>query len=235
MKSQSKEEAMGLALLIIASSFFFLTHILLSHGRIREGLVSALGLLGFRAVYSFISIVPLGAAVWMMIVLEGPEKGAEFWSLSWYGYPVVYLLMLAAFILVVQSFFNPSPTGMMQERAEVTGILRVTRHPMNMGVALFGLAHLMANGVPADLFFFGSLFLTGLIGAYHQDRRKSREKGQEYIEFKNNSSILPFAGIIIGKNRLARDEINKTGLIIALVAFALFFVFHKSLFGSAPF
>lgn len=226
---------MGLVLLVVSSSLFFLTHILLSHGRIREKLVSVLGVLGFRAVYSLISIVTLGAAVWMMVVLEGPQKGEELWSLSWYAYPLVYVFMLAAFILVVQAVLNPSPTSMMGGMSEPVGILRVTRHPMNMGLALFGLAHLMTNGNPGDVFFFGAFFLTGLVGAYHQDRRKARELGEEFINFQNNSSILPFAGIIIGKNRLAREEINKTGLVIAVAAFALFFIFHKTLFGGAPF
>ncbi len=226
---------MELALLIISSSLFFLTHIFLSHGSIRERLVSRLGVLGFRAVYSLVSIVTLGAAVWMMAVLEGPEKGEELWSLAWYGYPVVYLLMLAAFVLVFQAIHNPSPAGMMPAEARPAGILRITRHPMNMGIALFGLAHFMANGVPADLFFFGSIFLTGFIGAYHQDRRKAREKAEEFIEFQNNSSILPFAGIIMGKTRFAWEEINKTGLVLAITAFVLLFVFHKTLFGGTPF
>jgi uncharacterized membrane protein len=119
--------------------------------------------------------------------------------------------------------------------AEPTGILRVTRHPMNMAFALFGLAHLLGNGALGDVFFFGQFVVLGVAGAYHQDARMARDKGERYRAFARSTSVLPFGAIVIGRNRLAFDELAIPMLLIALVAFAALLIYHGGLFGVAVF
>ncbi len=223
---------MYLGLLIVFSTLFFLTHVILSHGFIRSALIEKLSAPGFRAVYSLIAILLLGLAIIML--MKTPDKGRVFWDSAWL-YPLTYLLMMLAFTLALLGLANPSPTGMMSKSMESRGVLRITRHPVNMGIASFGLAHLLANGTLGDIFFFGSIFLTGFIGAYHQDRRKAREKGPEFKAFQAETSIFPFSAIVLRKTRLELKELSIPVLIIAAIAYVAMIYFHKRITGVAPF
>jgi uncharacterized membrane protein len=124
---------------------------------------------------------------------------------------------------------------MMGGKMEPNGILRVTRHPMNMGLACFGLAHVMANGSLGDVFFFGSLFVVGFFGSYHQDQRKVREKGEAYVAFQNQTGVLPFAAIVQGRTRLEAKELSVPLVVIAVLAFVSAILFHENLFGIRPY
>ena len=161
--------------------------------------------------------------------------GPVLWTLSPWLYPVIYLLMLLAFLLLAFSVVNPSPAGMRPASMEPRGVLRVTRHPMNMGFACFGLSHMLANGSLGDLFFFSSLFVVGFFGAFHQDRRKAREKGEPFLAFQNQTSVIPFAAILSGKTRLETGEFNRIVIVVAVVAYVAVILLHQKLFGIRPF
>ncbi|HUT54261.1 MAG TPA: NnrU family protein [bacterium] len=223
---------MALVMLIVFSVLFALTHILMSHGGIRAGLVARLGDMPFRGLYSLVSLITLGGA----IALFAGQKGAGqvLWNTPEWLHPVVWILVLFAFVLLVSSLATPSPTGMMPAKVEARGILRVTRHPMNMAFALWGLGHLIANGKLGDVFFFGSIFVVGFFGAYHQDRRKARERGEEFKEFQKKTSILPFAAVITGKTKLELSELSVPLPAIALAAFIIVLFLHNKLFGVTP-
>jgi uncharacterized membrane protein len=223
---------MALVMLIVFSVLFALTHIIMSHGGIRAGLIEKLGEMPFRGVYSLVALVTLGGAIALFAGHKG--AGPVLWNTPGWLFPVVWLLVLLAFVLVLSSLANPSPTGMMPAKIEARGILRVTRHPMNMGLAMWALGHTIANGKLADVFFFGSIFVVGFIGAYHQDRRKARERGDEFKDFQKKTSILPFAAVITGKTRLEFSELSVPLLAIAAVAFIIILFLHNKLFGVAP-
>jgi len=224
---------MKLALLMAFSSLFAVTHIVPSHGSVRSGLVEKMGELGFRAVYSLVSIVTLGGAIWIFAANRG--LGPLLWQSPGWLYPLIYILVLLAFLLLALMLANPSPAGMMPAAMEPRGVLRITRHPMNMGVASFSLAHLIANGALGDVFFFGSLFVVGFAGAYHMDQRKAREKGEAFSTFQEQTSVLPFAAIIRGKTKLELKEFSLLLVTIAVATFVVFIFIHQRLFGAAPY
>ena len=224
---------MALAMLILMSVLFAVTHIGMSHDPLRARLVEQIGPKGFQGVYSLVSFITFGGAVW---IFAGHRKlGPVLWTMSHWFYPVVYLLMLAAFLLLVLSMRNPSPAGMVGGKMEARGVLKITRHPMNMSLACFALAHVIANGSLGDVFFFGSIFVVGFFGPYHQDRRKVREKGEEYVAFQNRTGVLPFAAILQGKARFEKNDVNIPFTIIAVVAFVAAILFHEDLFGIRPY
>ncbi len=115
------------------------------------------------------------------------------------------------------------------------GVLRITRHPMNMALACFGLAHMLANGSLGDVFFFGSIFVVGFFGCYHQDRRKVREKGDDYVAFQRRTGIFPFAAILQGKTRLEAGDLSKPLVILAVLAYVAAILGHQDLFGVPPY
>ena len=86
----------------------------------------------------------------------------------------------------------------------------------------------------ADFAFWGSLFAVGFIGAYHMDRRMAREKGEEFREFQEQTSILPFAAVIKGKTGLVASEFSILLLGGAVVAFVVFIFLHGRIFGQPP-
>jgi uncharacterized membrane protein len=124
---------------------------------------------------------------------------------------------------------------MMPGAIAVRGILRVTRHPMNMAIALFGLAHLVANGFLGDVFFFGQFVALGVLGSYHQDARKAHVKGEPYRQFMKQTSVLPFAAVLTGRTHLKADEVAFPLFLIGVALFVALVVFHGRLFGVAVF
>jgi uncharacterized membrane protein len=124
---------------------------------------------------------------------------------------------------------------MMPAKNEARGVLRITRHPMNMGITMWALAHLLANGTVGDVAFFGSFVVIGVIGPYHQDARLKRSKGEKFSEFCRQTSVLPFGAILRGRNRLVVDELSFPLAFIAAVVFTVLLVFHSRIFGGEIF
>jgi uncharacterized membrane protein len=224
---------MALFLLMLLSVLFVATHLGMSHDPYRARMVQRLGPRVFMGVYSLVSLVTLGGAIWVFSTHKG--VGPYLWTLSGWLLPLVYLLMLAAFLLLVLSVATPSPVGMRPASPEPRGVLRVTRHPMNMGFACFALAHMLANGALGDVFFFGSIFLVGFAGAYHQDQRKAREQDEALLAFREQTGVFPFAAILRGKTRFDAGEFNRLLLIGAVVAYLAAILLHQKLFGVSPF
>ena len=224
---------MALALLILLSTLFAVSHLGMSHDPWRSRLIGKLGEKGFKLVYLLVSLLTLGGAIWVFSGHRG--LGPVLWTLPGWLVPLFFLLMLLAFLLFVFSLVTPSPTGMRPAGLEARGVLRVTRHPMNMAFASFGLAHLLANGSLGDLFFFGSFFVVGFFGAYHQDRRLARSKGEPFASFQKQTGILPFAAILAGKTRLAPEEFCRVALAVALAIYLAVILLHRTLFGVVPF
>ena len=128
----------------------------------------------------------------------------------------------------------------MTTRAEITGkfvrrgygIQRITRHPQNFAFALFGLAHLLANPYGVDWIFFGGFIVFGIVSAMHQDRRHRTTGSEEVRQFLSDTSAIPFAAIIKGKQRFAPGEYYPPALAAAIVLFILLRLLHPMLFGG---
>ena len=222
---------MILTLIVVFSALFMLTHIMLSHGSIRQGLVDKIGKWPFRGLYSLVSFGTLGPAA--VIWWQNRHLGPLLWDLPiWPVRIVAGVVILFGFLLFFQSLATPSPASMAPAKNEARGVLRITRHPMNMFLAFWGLAHLLANGTVADVAFFGSFVVVGVLGPYHMDARLKREKGEAFTEFCDETSVLPFGAILRGKNRLALDELSFPLAIIGMAVFAALVFFHGRFFGG---
>lgn len=172
---------------------FAATHLGLSSSPLRGRLVAALGARGFRALYSAVALVTFSALVARYFAHK--QAGVWLWALPrtplliW----IVQIGMGIAFVLLVSGFMRPSPAGMVPVRdLEVRGIHRITRHPVLMAFALFGLFHLLPNGRSTDLAFFGGFVLFTPLGCWLQDRRKRADP--RYAVFAARSPFFPFAG-----------------------------------------
>jgi len=222
---------MLLTLLIAFSAAFVVTHLALSHGSLRANLVKTLGPVKFRLLYSFVAIGTFLPAA----VIEWTERhlGPVLWDLArWIELVVGLPLMLLAFVLLVLAFATPSPISLIPGTLEPRGVLRITRHPMNMGLALFGLVHLVGNGSLGDVAFFSTFVLVGVLGAYHQDARFAGQKGAAFADFRRRTSVLPFGAILMRRTTFEPSELPWPMVAIAVLAWAAIVVFHGDLFGA---
>jgi len=211
---------------------FGATHVVLSSARVRPVLVARLGDGGFLALYSVVALaifVPLtsvfathkhaGPLLWQTVGPAAVARGLN------------HVLMAAALVLLVASLLPGSPPpSAMQARgpAVVRGMTRVTRHPTSTAFALFGLAHLLVNGNLGDLLFFGGFPVFSWVGARHQDSRKLRDV-PGYADVVATTSIVPFAAIVGGRQRLADFPVGAAALGLALAV--VLRLWHHQLFG----
>jgi uncharacterized membrane protein len=214
---------------------FVVIHLVGSSARVRGPLVRWLGELPFRGLYSLAAFAVLGSLGWQYF--NHRHAGPLLWTLrSMPGVTVLANLgMLAAWTLGALTFTAPPPSGIVPGEARARGVLRVTRHPLMIGFVCFGLSHLLVTGWLTDVAFFGSFTVLGIAGAMHQDRRKCVEVGPSYAAFCRETSLVPFAAILAGRQKLVRREIPLAGLAVGAgldLGFAL--GLHHRLFGVSP-
>jgi len=169
-------------------------HLVLSSVPVRSRMVAAMGrvpYLGLYSVVAFAFFIPLVATYFAHkhagVLLWGPGVGPLLRG-------VMYVGMGVAFIFVVSSLLRPSPAGVVPGSSTPSGVYRITRHPQNMGIALFGLLHLLPNGSAADLAFFGGFALFGVVGSWHQDQRKLAVGEPGFKAFLERTPFWPFSG-----------------------------------------
>lgn len=178
---------------------FAATHMVLSSRRLRPKLVATLGERGFLGVYSLVAIVIFVALVWRY--MGHRHEGALLYTplpLGVAGLWVLYVLQGVAWTLVVAGNFSPSPVtvGLPESRRakQARGVHRITRHPLFMGVGLFGALHLLVMGFATDVAFWAGFPLFAIAGCAHQDRRKLATEGSEYRAWHAGTPFLPFTG-----------------------------------------
>jgi len=205
------------------------THIGLSSVSVRRALVDRLGERPFQGVYTLVAFaffVPLvwtffahkHAGRWLWLVERGP-------ALRW----PMYVGMAGAFVLVAAALVRPSPAAIVPGEARPHGVYRITRHPLVMGIALFGALHLIPNGSATDVAFFGGFVLFSLLGAWHQDRRKLALGAPGFHEFHAATPFLPFTG---SDTLQGIREMSPAVVGAGIVATAVVRWFHPSWFGG---
>lgn len=222
--------------LIAASGFFVLIHFGVSGTRLRDILVARLGAGPYRGAFAVASLIGI---VWMTTAYRR-APAVDLWGQLIGLRPLAFALVLIAFLFVGIGLATPSPTrvGMETKLAQgteiVRGIVRITRHPFLWGVGLWAFVHLIVNGDLASVILFGSLLLLALGGTVSIDAKRRRSFGDQWSQFVQATSNVPFAAIAAGRNQL-RPALREIGIlrpVIAIAAYALFFVFHGRLLGA---
>jgi len=207
------------------------SHIALSSAGMRAKLIERLGAGPFAGMYSLVALATFVPLVW--VYWHNRHGGPQLWSMRTAPGAIPFAIILAAagIAMIAGSFSQPSVTGM-DPRAvtRAHGLTRITRHPLFMGLALWGAAHALVNGFLADVIFFGAFPVYGIIGAAHQDVRKQREDARRLRAFYDETSLLPFWAIITGRNRLELSELPLAALGIGAAVATVIYLLHPTLF-----
>lgn len=217
------------------AAIFITTHLVISSVSIRSALIAPGRRAAYRGIYSlvaFATLVPL-----IVVFAHHKHAGPMLWylrddpPLRW----LAWLLMLLALILFAGSFVNPNPGAIgAPSGVQVRGILKITRHPSFVAIALFAIAHLLMNGWAGDVIFFGSLGLLAILGGMHQDQRKLRELGPSYQALLDNTSFFPGAVLIRERARWRGVDMPWAAIVIGAAATMVIVMLHPMLFGGHP-
>ena len=223
--------------LIAAAAFFVLLHLLVSGTALRGGIVKTIGEGAFMGLFSLASLAGLIWLGWAYGQARG--AGAIYWDLGAGGKHAAVGLVLLGFLLIVPGILTVNPTGVKQEGAldkpdAAKGILRLTRHPFLWGVAIWALAHLLANGDAPSLVLFGSMLALALSGGASIDAKRGKALGPKYAAFVAQTSNVPFAAVLAGKQKLSLGEIGWWRLALAGAIYAALLGGHAFLFGVNP-
>ena len=160
-----------------------------------------LGALPFKGIYSLLSLVGLVLLVWGYGVAR--QQPVVLWNPPVATRHLAALLTLFAFVLLAATYV---PGNQIKARLH---------HPMVLGVKVWALAHLLANGTLGSVLLFGS-FLVWAIVLFAASRRRDRREHTVY----------------------ARGNARATGItvVVGVLAWAAFaFWLHRALIGVAPF
>jgi uncharacterized membrane protein len=83
--------------------------------------------------------------------------------------------------------------------------------------------------------FFGTFLVTALAGMPSIDAKLARRRPDAWKGFAATTSIIPFAAIAAGRNRLVLKEIGWMPPVVGLVLWAAFLHFHRALIGVPVF
>jgi uncharacterized membrane protein len=207
---------------------FAATHMGLSSQPLRQKLVERLGERAFLGLYSLIAFAFFVPLLWVYFATK--DTGTSLWVLPvgpvllW----AIYLGMGIAFVLMAASFTQPNPTSLVPGRPTPRGVLRITRHPLFMGIALWGALHLVVAGSTPDVAFFGGMVVFSLVGSWHQDRRKLALEVPGYREFCAGAPFLPFTGSATAQGL---RELPPLAIVMGIAITVVLRLFHATLFG----
>jgi uncharacterized membrane protein len=166
----------------------------------RSARIASLGERKWKLLYSIASGIGLVLIVWGY----GMARAAPvmLWNPPLWTRHLASVLVLVAFIMIVAAYVPRNH------------FKAAFGHPMFAGVKAWAFAHLLANGMLADLLLFGAFLLWSILG-YRSARRRDRKAQVSYPAGTTRGTLVT--------------------LVVGAVAWAIFaFYLHGPLIGVRP-
>ena len=212
------DELSWLALLAV---LFVAQHLGVTSTGLRDRLVGVMGERAYVAAYAVVSIV---LVVLFVRAYNATAPAVPLWPTGDLLRLVPLLLMPLALWLAIGGLMtrNPTSVGVVLDsgsEVRVAGVLKITRHPVQCGILIWSLSHLLANGDLASMFFFGAFGLISGFGMVLIDRRKQQVFGDGWTAFRAATSAFPFGAILSGRQSLGMSDIGWLGPLLAAAVF----------------
>lgn len=220
--------------LIAAALLFAVIHLLVSGTKLRDAITARIGENPYIACFALTS---LGAVVGMCVaynrVFSTPQNIVLFDAGQ--GFRNFAILIVApALLLALPGIMMMNPTSTGQGSAKIRGVLRITRHPFLVGAVLWSANHLIGSGTLASTILFGTFLTVAGLGTLAIDRKVRRKRPGDWKTVSAQTSIVPFAAIIAGRNTFVASEYFDWRFSIAFVYVAVILYFHSWLFSMTP-
>jgi uncharacterized membrane protein len=163
--------------------------------------IARIGPMPWKGIYSVASIVGFVVLVWGFRMARADTL--VLWSPPVWTRHVAALLMMVSFVLLAAAYV---PHNSLKARLH---------HPMVLGVKTWALAHLLANGVAADVLLFGAFLIWAAL-SYRAARQRDRAANTVYPPGNATGTAIT---VVVG--------------LVAGLVFALFL--HGPLIGVRPF
>ncbi|MTH97983.1 NnrU family protein [Roseibium sp. RKSG952] len=206
---------------------FFASHMVLIRPPLRPRLEAVIGQRGFTAAYSALSL----AILWWLVLAANAAPFVELWPRALWQNWIPIIAMVPACLCLSFAVGRPNPFsfgGRKNDRFDPAraGILRYTRHPLLMALALWSTSHIVPNGDLAHVLLFGTFTVFSILGMRMIDRRRKVQFGPMWdaLSKATRESWLP--------------AINTEGLLrgmAGLATYALLALLHPYLLGVSPF
>jgi uncharacterized membrane protein len=183
----------------------------------RANLIEALGRRVFMTLYSAVSLAALILVVWSY---RAADPGIWLYSPPIESKTFTVLAMPIPLFLLVGRLTTPARS------AEPIGIYRITAVPGSLSVLLWTLLHLAALGGARQVIVFAGMAAIALFALVKNWRTANPARRQ--------AGILPFAGIIRGRERLVWSEIGWGRLLLTLALWTALLVLHPVVIGPNP-
>lgn len=167
----------------------------------RNAMVSRLGLLPWKGLYS---VVAIGGFILLVIGYgEARMNPTWLWTPPVWTRHLAALITLPAFILL---FASQIPGNRLQVKLG---------HPMYLGIKLWAFAHLIANGGLHDLVLFGA-FLTWAIAGFALSRRRDRIAG---VKKEYKGAVRDVLTLVVGIGAWVAFALWLHGMLIGVKPF----------------
>lgn len=213
---------------VVAFVAFFATHASPVRPPLRPWLVARLGQRGFTLAYSALSLAVL---TWL-IAAAGRAPHVPLWNWAPWQVHVPLVVMLPVCLILSFSIARPNPFsfgGARNDRFDPLrpGIVRWSRHPLLLALALWAAAHIVPNGDLAHVILFGTFAGFAIFGGRMIDGRKRRELPAEWKHLRLAVAGAPVLSWSTSGGTLVR-------LSMGTVLYATLLWLHPIIFGVSP-
>src|SRR5687768_12278900 len=183
--------------LTLATLFLIASHIVPGLPQTRARLIEALSRRVFLTLYSAVSLAALVLVVWSY---RAADPGV------WLYFPPLEAKTFAVLAMPVPLFLLVGRLTTPARSAEPAGIYRISAVPGSLSVLLWTLLHLASLGGARQVIIFAGMAAIALFALVKNWRTATPVQRQ--------AGILPFAGIIRGRQRFVWGEIGWGRLLL---------------------
>jgi len=162
----------------------------------------------WRVLFACVSL-PLALSC-MSYFVNHAHDGHHLWNVQHTHalHTMLYIINFVSFLFLYPSTFNfleVAAVDVPKVHLWETGVIRITRHPQAIGQILWCAAHGTYLGTDTALTACFVLVVHHLYSIWHGDRRLRQEHGDAFDVICERTSIVPFAAILDGRQRLPDD------------------------------
>ena len=173
----------------------------------------------------FVSLSLPSAIILIGYFLSHRYDGIRLWNFQGNTFVLILVWILTAisFIFLYPATYNLLEIPSLQKpkiRIYSTGIMRITRHPQAIGQIIWCIAHSLWIGTSFTLVTSFGLICHHLFAIWHGDKRLEFKFGDEFLRFRQNTSIIPFLAILDGRQEFKIREylkLSQLGILIAII------------------